>query len=141
MTRRRLVRELARIERACYPAGLLEETTPMGELLADAVAYTVLRSAGKVVGYCIAEPDDDGGVYVSDLAILPEARRVTSVWRQLLAWFDEELGGYARVSADCRGTSADITLRLLRRKGYTVSARVVEDYYGGEDVVEVVGRR
>jgi ribosomal protein S18 acetylase RimI-like enzyme len=82
-----------------------------------------------------------GRAYISDLAVLPQYRHRPSVWKELLAWLNAQLVDAYEVSADCRVTSADITIRLLERAGMEVTTTTVENWFEGEMVTYVVGRR
>jgi len=140
---RREIRALQAIERACYPPSVLEEADPLGDLVADGARYRVLRHGTAPVGYIMVMGPEDGGpgVYVADLAILPGHRRHPSVWRQAIGWLGKALEGQPRVEAHCRAASRGMLIRFLQRMGYSVTATDLHDFFPGEVVAHVVGRR
>lgn len=134
-------KRLARIERACYPAELLEASDSISSMLEDGARYCLATLQGRVVGYAIVE-DLPEGLYISDLAILPQYRLSRAVWGQLLDWIELEAQASQYIEADCRLSSVAIATRLLNRHGFEVRTTVLPDYLvEGEAMFRVTATR
>lgn len=139
---RRDMAAIAVIEAGCYPASVLEDAIPAADtILYDGHSYRLVRCNGAPAGYVTLEWLSRGRAYISDLAVLPQYRHSPSVWKELLTWLNAQLADAYEVSADCRVTSADITIRLLERAGMKVTTATFENWFEGEMVTNVIGRR
>lgn len=133
---------IAAIEAECYPASVLEDAIPAADtVLYDGHSYRLVRCNGAPAGYVTLEWLSRGRAYISDLAVLPQYRHRPSVWKELLTWLNAQLASAYEVSADCRSTSSNITIRLLERAGLEVTTTTFENWFEGEEVTYVVGRR
>lgn len=133
---------IAVIEAGCYPASVLEDAVPaVDTILYDGHSYRLVRCNGVPAGYVTLEWLSKGRAYISDLAVLPEYRHRPSVWKELLTWLLSRLTDAYEVSADCRKTSAHLTIRLLERAGMKVTTTTFENWFEGEMVTNVIGRR
>lgn len=139
---RRDMAAVSAIEAECYPVSVLEDAIPAADnVLYDGHSYRLVRCNGAPAGYVTLEWLSRGRAYVSDLAVLPQYRHRPSVWKELLTWLNAQLASANEVSADCRSTSASVTIRLLERAGMKVTTTTFENWFEGEMVTNVVGRR
>lgn len=131
------LRQVAAIERACYPRSVLAATERATTIMCGPSArFVVAHHNGKAVGYAIVEVAGSYG-YVADLAVLPSHRRTPSVWKQLLSFIRESIVNCRVVEADCRETSRGMTIRVLERLGYRVYSTTDDDFFPGEVVTSI----
>lgn len=131
------LRQVAAIERACYPRSVLEATERATTIMCGPSArFVVAYHKGKAVGYAIVELEGSYG-YVAELAVLPSHRRTPSVWKQILSFLRGVIVNCRVVEADCRETSRGLAIRELERLGYKVSSTLCDDLFPGEIVTSI----
>lgn len=132
-----ILRQVAVIERACYPRRVLAATERATTTMCKSSArFVVAHHNGKAVGYAIVEVEGSYG-YVANLAVLPSRRRTPSVCKQLLSFLREIIVNCHVVEAYCRETSRGLAIRELERLGYKVSSALNDYLFPGEVVTSI----